>query len=97
MTSAFSELLTRPLLVQMLWLVWRDEQLRQRPREYFIENAECPLAMCQAIKGERCRSASGRATYHESRLNEYLADEFLRQEIAKPGHEHPAEQRTGEV
>ena len=97
MIFAFRELLTRPLLVQMLWLVWRDEQLRQRPREYFIENAECPLAMCQAIKGERCRSASGRATYHESRHNEFLADEFLRQEIAKPGHEHPAEQRTGEV
>ncbi len=80
MTSAFRELLTRPMSAQMLWLVWRDDQLRQRPREYFIENAECPLAMCQAIKGERCRSASGRATYHESRHNEYLANEFLRRE-----------------
>lgn len=66
MTSAFSELLTRPMSAQMLWLVWRDEQLKRRPREYFIENAECPLATCQAIKGEKCRSRRGRATYHES-------------------------------
>ena len=80
MTSAFSELLARPMSAQMLWLVWRDEQLRQRPREYFIENAECPIATCQAIKGEQCRSRRGRATYHESRHNEYLAGEFLRRE-----------------
>lgn len=78
MASAFIELLARPMSAQMLWLVWRDEQLKRRPREYFIENAECPLATCQAIKGEGCRSASGRATYHESRHNEFLADEFLR-------------------
>lgn len=77
MTSAFRELLTRPLSAQMLWLVWRDEQLKQRPREYFIENAECPLATCQAIKGERCRSRRGRATYHDSRHNEFLAAQFL--------------------
>lgn len=80
MTSAFSELLALPISTQMLWLVWRDEQLRHRPREYFIKNAECPLATCRAIKGEGCRSASGRATYHESRHNEYLADEFLKRQ-----------------